>query len=143
MITTPFTEKALAIATKAHAGQTDRAGKPYIQHPMHLAAQMEDEDSTILALLHDVVEDSAYTFENLTEEGIPSHILEALTLLTHHEKEDYFSYIQKIKTNPLATKVKLADLAHNSDLSRLPSITEKDRERAEKYKKAIQLLTEE
>ncbi len=143
MINTPLTQKALAIATKAHATQTDRAGAPYIQHPTHLAQQMDSEDSTIVALLHDVVEDSDISFEDLEEAGFSEHIITALKLLTHSKEEDYFTYVQKIKANPLATKVKLADLAHNSDVSRLPAITEKDTERVAKYKKAIQILTAE
>lgn len=134
--------KALEIAWKAHEGQTDKAGKPYIQHPLAVASRMETEEEIAIALLHDVVEDTEVTFEDLEQAGFPQRVLEALRLLTHDPAEDYFTYIERVKGNPLARKVKLADLAHNSQTDRLPEITEKDRERLEKYRKAKEILGE-
>ena len=131
---------ALRIAAKAHAGQVDRAGKPYIFHPLHVAMNTGSFDEVVVALLHDVMEDYTYTAEDLRAEGIPEHILEALALLTHSKEEPYMDYVMKIKGNELARAVKLADLAHNSDLSRLPSVTEKDLQRVEKYKQAMAAL---
>ena len=133
---------ALEIAWDAHKGQTDKAGNPYIRHPMTVASSMDTEEEIAAALLHDVVEDSEYTFKDLKERGIPETVLEALRLLTHDPEEDYFSYVRKIRANPIATKVKLADLEHNSRLDRLPEITEKDLQRLEKYKKARDILTD-
>lgn len=113
---------------------------PYVFHPFHLAEQMEDETTTIVALLHDVVEDTRYTFKHIKKLGFGDDVLEALTLLTHQKNVDYMDYVKKIKENPIATKVKLADLRHNSDLTRLDIVDEKALTRREKYLKAIELL---
>lgn len=142
MIYTEMTAKALKIAYSAHLGQMDYNGIPYIFHPFHLAEQMDDEISCTVALLHDVVEDTAITFDDLSQE-FPAQVVELVRLLTHGEDEDYFAYIERIKTNPIATRVKLADLAHNSDESRnvgtkLP--VEKLLYWKEKYAKARDLL---
>lgn len=134
--------KALEIAWKAHEGQTDKAGKPYIQHPLAVASRMETEEEIAIALLHDVVEDTEVTFEDLEQAGFPKRVLDALRLLTHDPAEDYFTYIERVKGNQLARKVKLADLAHNSQIDRLSEITEKDRERLEKYRKAKEMMGE-
>lgn len=140
MIHTTATKKAMKIAFDAHRGQTDRAGIDYVNHPLHLAEQMETESETCAALLHDVVEDSDWTIEMLATEGIPNDALEAIRLLTHKEDIPYMEYVESLKDNKIARKVKLADLAHNSGLSRLSEISEKDRARAGKYNKAIELL---
>ena len=132
--------KALGIAIRAHHGQKDRAGKPYILHPITVALKMDTKDEFITALLHDVMEDSNYTAEDLREAGIPEHIIEALLLLTHDKNEDYLKYVAKIKKNELAKAVKLGDLQHNSDLSRLPAITDADIVRANKYHNAMTIL---
>lgn len=143
MIYTTQTVKALKLAYEAHAGQTDKSGVPYVFHPVHLAEQMDDEASTVAALLHDVVEDTDYTFEDLEKMGFPKEALDAVRLLTHEEEVPYFDYVREIKKNPVARKVKLADLAHNSDKSRLPGEpTEKDLERLEKYKASKKILEE-
>ena len=134
--------KALHIAMNAHEGQVDRAGKPYIMHPIMVASMTHSCDEFVTALLHDVLEDSTYTVDDLHREGIPEHIVEALCLLTHDKDEPYMDYVRRIKCSPLARAVKLADLKHNSDLSRLPVISEKDLARAEKYKAAMELLAE-
>ena len=140
MIYTTLTKKALKIAYEAHKDQIDKSGLPYVFHPFHLAEQMDDESSTCVALLHDVVEDSNYTIEDLERHGFPSDVIEAIKLLTHSKDLPYFDYINKVKSNSLATKVKIADLKHNSDISRLNKINEDDLKRIEKYNKAVKLL---
>lgn len=131
----------MKIAFEAHKNQTDKNGIPYIYHPIHLAEQMADEKTICVALLHDVVEDTDITFEQLVREGFPDDIIEALKLLTHDDSIQYVDYVKEIKSNPIAAAVKLADLKHNSDLTRLDVIDEKAINRAEKYKKAIRLLS--
>ena len=141
MIYTPNTKKAIIFMYKKHKDQLDKSGLPYVFHPFLVAESMDDEDSTIVALLHDTIEDTDATIEDIIGLGFNENVIEALKLLTHDKSIDYFDYINKIKTNPLATKVKLADLRHNSDLSRLNTITEKDLERVRKYKKSIDILS--
>lgn len=114
MIYTNMTIAAMKLAYRAHEGQTDRSGVPYIFHPIHLAEQMEDEVSCTVALLHDVVEDTEVTLEDL-KQIFPSEVTEAVSLLTHEKQDDYDAYVRALKKNPVAKKVKLADLAHNSD----------------------------
>jgi (p)ppGpp synthase/HD superfamily hydrolase len=109
-------------------------------HPFHLAEQMADEATTVVALLHDVVEDTELTFEDLEKQGFNDEIIKALMLLTHEKSVPYMEYVEEIKKNKIATKVKLADLKHNSDLSRLSVIDEKALNRKEKYEKAIKFL---
>ncbi len=139
---TDLIERALAIALTAHRGQVDKANAPYILHPLRLMVQMDTEDEQLTALLHDVVEDSDMTLEGLRSEGIPESVLAALALLTHQEGESYEVYVSKIKDNPLARKVKLADLADNMRLERIPDPTAKDLERLEKYRRAQAVLNE-
>ena len=141
MIYTDNTRKAMKIAYKVHDGQVDKAGLPYIFHPIHLAEQMDTEEECIVALLHDVVEDTDITFEDLEKE-FSQTVIDALKLLTHDKSVDYMEYVKTIKNNPIARNVKLADLKHNSDMTRLLSVTEKDIERYNKYQKAIQILSE-
>ena len=124
----------------SHKDQVDKSGLPYVFHPAHVAEQMTDEATTIVALLHDVVEDTDYTLEDLAAEGFEKEILEAVALMTHEDDVPYLDYVAKLKNNPIARAVKLADLAHNSDLSRIGEIDEETRKRLEKYKKAIALL---
>jgi len=141
MIYTPLTKKAMRIAFEAHKNQTDKNGMPYIYHPIHLAEQMSDEATTCVALLHDVIEDTDMTFEQLQREGFTAEIITALKLMTHDESVPYLEYVGEIKKNSVAATVKMADLKHNSDLTRLDHIDEKALIRADKYKKAIALLT--
>ena len=143
MLYTKLTKKAMKLAFDAHKDQTDKSGMPYIFHPFHLAEQMTDEKTVCAALLHDVVEDTEITFESLEREGFPADVLDALKLLTHDPAEPYMDYVARVKTNDIARAVKLADLAHNSDLSRLDRVDEKARSRVEKYKQAIALLQSE
>lgn len=132
-------EKALEIAASAHRFQKDKAGKPYIMHPMTLAVNMRSDDEIITALLHDVLEDSEVT-EDYLSDYFSDNIIEALQLLTHEKGTDYFEYIHKIRENELAKAVKVQDLIHNSDLSRLHTVTPKDIARCKKYKKALAIL---
>lgn len=142
MICTELTKKAALVAYNAYAGQTDKAGMPYIFHPFHVAEQMTDEISVCVALLHDVVEDTAVTFGEL-EKQFPREVADAVKLLTREEGEDYFEYIVKIKADPVAMAVKIADLKHNLDLSRLPEEmrTQAALERCKKYERALEMLS--
>ena len=142
MIYTDMTKKALKLCFAAHKDQTDKSGMPYVFHPFHLAEQMPDEKTTIVALLHDVVEDTPYTLDDLREMGFSEKVLAALTLMTHDKSIPYMDYVAKIKENKIAMTVKLADLKHNSDLSRLDTVDEKALKRIEKYRQAIALLSE-
>lgn len=136
-------QQALAIAEDAHKGQVDKARVVYIQHPLYVASLVEGELAKTIALLHDVVEDSAWTLEDLRMEGLPEEVVQAVGILTKNRDESYEEYLMHVKQNPLARQVKLADLQHNSDLSRLTTVTEIDRKRAEKYRQAIAFLSEE
>ena len=145
MIYTELTKKAMKLCFTAHKDQTDKSGLPYVFHPFHLAEQMPDELTTVTALLHDVVEDTACTFRDLREMGFPAAVLEALALLTHDDGSDYFTYVRRIKDHPIARKVKLADLEHNSDQSRCVGSGLTDAQLTywkEKYAKAKAILQE-
>ena len=142
MIYTNLTKQALKLCFEAHKEQKDKSGMPYVFHPFHLAEQMTDEATTVVALLHDVVEDTNTTFEDLEKQGFDEEIISALKLLTHNDDTPYMDYVAEIKNNKIATAVKLADLKHNSDLSRLDTVDEKALKRKEKYEKAIKILTE-
>ncbi len=141
MIYTPSTKKAMKLCFTAHRDQTDKSGLPYVFHPFHVAEQMPDEKTTVAALLHDVVEDTPFTLQDLREMGFDEDVLEALSLLTHREGVPYMDYVARIRGNEIARTVKLADLRHNSDLTRLDRITGAAIKRAEKYAAAIDLLT--
>ena len=142
MIYTPKTKLALKLCFRAHKEQVDKSGLPYVFHPFHLAEQMETEATTVVALLHDVVEDTPYTLDDLTAMGFDKEITDAVALMTHADGVDYMDYVAAIKHNPIAKAVKLADLKHNSDLSRMDAVDEKILRRREKYLKAIALLEE-
>jgi (p)ppGpp synthase/HD superfamily hydrolase len=142
MIYTPKTKMALKLCFAAHKEQQDKNGMPYVFHPFHLAEQMQTEETTIVALLHDVVEDTEYTLEDLAAMGFDPAVIDALKLLTHDEEVPYMDYVRAIKDHPIAKAVKLADLRHNSDLSRLDTVDEKALARREKYLKALALLEE-
>ena len=145
MIYTVFTNKALRLAYDAHHGQTDKSGQPYIFHPYHVAEQMTDEISVCVALLHDVIEDTSVTFAELEKE-FPKEVIEALRFLTRKSGTGYLDYLCEIKQNPVALKVKLADIAHNSDESRFEGCNELSTEdiarNREKYAKARAVLEE-
>ena len=139
MIYTPNINKAINIMYNAHKEQYDKGNYPYVFHPYHIAEQMNTEDEIIVALLHDVVEDTNITIDDLSKEGFDSNIIEALKLLTK-KTNNYEEYISRISTNPLAKKIKLADLNHNLDITRIPNPQERDYKRIEQYKKAIEIL---
>ena len=140
MIYTPLTCRAMQIAYHAHHGQTDKSGIPYIFHPYHLAEQMDTEYTVCIALLHDVLEDTDVTREALAAE-FPAEVMDALDLLTHREGVPYDEYVENIKTNPLARAVKLADLTHNTDHTRLPAGDPSVQRRwNEKYRRAFEIL---
>ena len=137
--------KAMEIAYKSHEGQLDKSGMPYIFHPAYLASQMETEQEIIVALLHDVVEDTEVTFEDLEKEGFPSEVMEAIKLITHNDYSPYFDYIRRVAGNPISRKVKLADLHHNGNPTRTRK-PEHDspglQKRMERYPRAIEMLEE-
>lgn len=142
MVYTNLTKKAMKIAYEAHHGQTDHGGVPYVFHPFHLAEQMTDEYSTCVALLHDVVEDTSVTLEDLAKE-FPKEVIDAVELLTHDSDVPYLDYVRMIKTNPIARTVKLADLTHNSDRTRLETDIKDEaaiRRYETKYSKAFEIL---
>lgn len=135
-----YQELALQIAQKAHAGQVDKAGKDYILHPMTVASYMDTDIEKAIAYLHDVLEDTDVTVDALRE-IFPNEIVDTLITLTHRKDESYFEYIQRVSKSKLAKKVKVADLLHNLDITRIKEPTKQDYERLEKYKKAILYLT--
>lgn len=140
MIYTPLTNKAMQIAYRAHHGQVDKGGIPYIFHPYHLAEQMTDEYSVCAALLHDVAEDTDVTLEELAK-SFPKDVIDALRLLTHAPGTDYIEYVTALKGNPIAKAVKLADLTHNSDRTRLPDGDPGAQRRWDmKYARAFEIL---
>ncbi len=136
-------EKAIEIAVKAHAGQTDKAGAPYVLHPLRMMLRMHSETDMMAAVLHDVVEDGpGWTFESLASEGIPAPVIEAVTFLTKRpeEKGDYERFIRRAAAHPVASRVKLADLEDNMDLRRITNPTDEDFARLKKYRSAYTLL---
>ena len=143
MLYTPLTKTAMRYCYECHHGQVDKTGLPYVLHPVHLAEQMETEAETCAALLHDVMEDCGKTEADIAALGMPEEVLEALRLLTHAENVPYMEYVRAIKSNEIAKRVKLADLAHNSDLTRLDEVAETDLARVRKYEQARAILLED
>lgn len=135
-------EKAVIIATRAHRGQQDKAGQPYVLHPLRIMVKLDTETEKIVGVLHDVVEDTPVSFNYLIQEGFSQEIISALRLLTHEGDVVYMDYIKEIAENPIALKVKLLDLQDNMDLNRIPDPVEKDFSRLERYREAYQYLTE-
>lgn len=141
------TSLAREIAERAHSGQVDKAGRPYIEHPAAVAEKvtvwLDTDDAVAAAWLHDVVEDTPTTFEDLKGLGVNDAVIEALRLLTHDKSVPYFDYVRALKANSIARAVKMADLVHNMNLERLPKITDVDLERCQKYSKAMDILMNE
>ena len=134
-------ERAIEIAQEAHKGVKDRGGHDYIHHPIRVMHAMSNDQEKIVAILHDVVEDSDWTFDRLKEEGFEDSVIQSLRCVTKYsEEEDYQEFIKRAATNKIATKVKMADIEDNLDLSRLGTLTEKDLTRIKKYKKALKYL---
>ena len=135
-------ERAIEIAVEAHKGQIDKGGSPYILHPLRVMMSVHDESEKIVAVLHDVVEDSNWTFEALLAEGFSIEVIEALQSVTKESPdEDYDLFIQRAIHNPIGRKVKLADLRDNLDVTRITELAEKDLQRINKYKKALKILS--
>ena len=133
-------QKALAIAYKAHKGQVDKAGQPYIYHAVAVSRGMGQERCRVAALLHDVCEDSDITMEDLIRAGIPEDIAHSVKVLTRKPEEDYMDYIRRVSLDETARAVKIQDLKHNMDLTRIPEPSGKDWTRVEKYQKAYNFL---
>lgn len=140
MINTPLTRQAMCICYYSHQDQMDKNGVPYVFHPAHVAESMTDEYSTCVALLHDVLEDTACTEADLRKYGMPEEVIEACKLMTRDPEIPYLDYVRNLADNPICAAVKLADLRHNSDLTRLDKVTERDLKRVEKYRKAMEIL---
>jgi (p)ppGpp synthase/HD superfamily hydrolase len=138
----PTLEDAIALAVEAHRGQRDKAGQTYILHPLRVMMRLETETARMVAVLHDVVEDSPFSLTRLRELGYPEAVLDALDGLTKREGETYEAFIERIRPNPLARQVKLADLEDNMDVRRLPTLTPKDAERLARYRAAWARLKE-
>ncbi len=133
-------EKAIILAANAHMGQLDKGGHPYILHPMRVMLSCKTLEQKIVAILHDTLEDSELTADDLLKEGFSKTIVDAVVCLTRKIGEDYMDYIQEIAKNPLASAVKLSDLADNMDLKRLPGLTPRDFQRLERYLRAQLIL---
>ena len=140
MIYTEMTKKAIRLMFDLHKEQTDKSGLPYVFHPWHVAESMDDEITATVALLHAAVEDTDLTLEDVRAAGFPEAVVESLGCMTHDDSVDYMDYVRALAPNAVARKVKLADLRHNADITRLDAPTEKDLARREKYLKAIELL---
>lgn len=132
--------RAIAIAAQAHQEQRDKAGAPYILHPLRMMAQLRGEPEMIVAVLHDLIEDTPWTLEQLRAEGFSEDVLTAIDCLTRRDDESYEAFIERAGGNPLARRVKLADLEDNMDLRRIAEVADKDLERLRKYHRARQAL---
>lgn len=139
---TNILEKAIIAAAEAHMGQRDKGGQPYILHPIRVMLQCRSEEERTVAMLHDILEDTPLGASELTEAGFPAGVVEAVCCLTRGRDEDYAVYIERVCGNRLAARVKLADLADNMDLKRLPGLTERDFKRLERYIRAKRRIEE-
>lgn len=135
-----YAQRAYALAKKAHLGQKDKGGNDYIEHPKAVASMMDTDIEKAVAYLHDVVEDTNISFDDLKEYGFPNQIIEAVKALTKQKNESYDVYIDRVIRNPIAKKVKLADMKHNSDITRIKNPSQKDYDRCQKYLDKIQYL---
>lgn len=142
MIYTDLTKKALKLCFKAHKKQVDKTGVPYVFHPYHVAEEMDSETAVICALLHDVIGEE-YDYEYLKNTGFPDEVIDILKILNHDKDVPFFDYIKAVAKNPIAKQVKIADLKHNANLSRLGNKDEATLKRIAKYNKAIKILASE
>jgi len=133
-------EKSLEIALKAYSGQKDKAGRAYILHPLRIMSKVQTEEEMAVALLHDVIEDSDYTADDLLGEGIPPNVVEAVLVLTRGDGESYVEFIDRVLKNPLATKIKIADIEDNINILRLDFVENKDLDRVARYHRAWKKL---
>jgi (p)ppGpp synthase/HD superfamily hydrolase len=136
-------EDAVSIAARAHRGQKDKAGAPYLLHPLRMMLRMDTEAAMMAAVLHDVVEDTEWTLERLREAGFSEEVLEAVDCLTHREGESYQEFVERVRTNLIARQVKIADLEDNMNVRRMNQLGPKELERIEKYHRAWRVLTGE
>ena len=134
-------ERAIEIAVEAHKGQKDKAGNPYILHPLRLMFQMQTDNERMAAVLHDVVEDSDWTLDDLRKENFDNEVIDAVNLLTRDDNDSYEEFVQKAASNPISKAVKIADITDNLDLSRISKMTEKDVDRVKKYQRVLKILT--
>ena len=134
-------DKAIEIATKAHAGQKDKAGQAYILHPLRVMLRVKGEVEKIVAVMHDVIEDSDFSLQDLKNQGFSDEIIEAIDCLTKRDSEDYKGLILRVSMNRLARRVKIEDIKDNLDLDRLEEVTNKDLKRIKKYHSALKLLS--
>lgn len=135
-----YVDLALKVATKAHEGQKDKAGVDYINHPKTVASMVDTDAEKAVAFLHDVVEDTDITLADLKQMGFSEEIVDAVSCITKNRSETYDGYISRVLKNPIALKVKIADMTHNSDISRIQEPTEEDLKRCKKYKEKINTL---
>jgi GTP diphosphokinase / guanosine-3',5'-bis(diphosphate) 3'-diphosphatase len=135
-------ERAIQIACEAHAGQRDKAGEAYILHPLRLMLRMSTESERLAAVLHDVVEDSSFTLADLAAEGFAAEVVQAVDALSRRQEEDYLEFVRRAAAHPIAGPVKRADLEDNLDLTRIASPTDHDRERTDRYQRALDVLRE-
>ncbi|EGK86040.1 bifunctional (p)ppGpp synthetase/guanosine-3',5'-bis(diphosphate) 3'-pyrophosphohydrolase [Microcoleus vaginatus PCC 9802] len=133
-------KRAIALAAKAHEGQVDKAGNPYLDHPLFVMENVNSLEEKIVAVLHDAVEDSELTLEQLRSEGFPEALVSAIAAITKIEGEAYPAYLERVIANPIALQVKIADVTHNLDISRIANPTEADFQRIAKYKKVLNQL---
>ena len=133
-------DHAIALAVAAHAGQKDKAGQPYVLHVLRVMMRLPDDAARKVGVMHDVVEDSSLTLEEIAESGFDPDIVEALDAVTRRDGEPYMDYVRRAAANPIGYRVKLADLEDNMDLSRIPDPTDRDRSRLEKYRKAQRFI---
>src|SRR5712692_11957180 len=133
-------ERAIEIAAGAHAGQEDKGGAPYILHPLRVMLSVKEPAQRIAAVLHDVVEDTPWTLDELRAEGFSDEVLRAVDALTKRENEDYLAFVDRVGRDPVARAVKIADIRDNMDVSRIAKVTDRDRERLEKYRQALARL---
>ncbi len=134
-------EEAIALAVEAHRGQRDKAGAPYILHPLRIMGSMQTETEKVVAMLHDVVEDTEWTIERLRERGFVEEVLTAVDALTRRPEESYEAFVDRAATNPVARRVKIADLEDNMDVRRIGTVSERDANRLTKYHRAWRSLT--
>ena len=142
MIYTDLTRKALKLSFEAHKRQEDKSGVPYVFHPYEVASHMKDESSVCVALLHDVVEDTEVTIEDLRKQGFPQEVCEAVRVMTRESGVPYLDYVNEIKVNRIARRVKMADLQHNMDATRMTEISDGHREKMKLYEQAYRILSE-
>ena len=139
----PTLEDAIRLAVEAHRGQLDKFGQPYVLHPFRVMLRLTTETERIVGVLHDVIEDTATTVDDLRQMGYSEEILQALDGVTKREGESYEDFVQRSKGNPISRRVKLADLEDNMDIRRLPAVTARDLERLARYRKAWTVLQED